>query len=244
MASKATMKRQKSANMVIAAGETYKTMIAKSMGRLYGEDIVPAAVLLLEKVVKDLADATADMIQMDDAHERELDDDPALRERRDIQSEKLHSRLVLAKIRLETIFGSTYVARLGFKGITPEDPVEVHRLARVVAENLSEINPPESSIPGYIFDPTTWQAPIIELIDGLEESLTTVAQEAHQAQTSLAGKRQAIETYDQAFACTANMVSTMLQVAGEKDLAKSVRPSTRRTGQTMEIADEHIPETL
>jgi hypothetical protein len=51
-------------------------------------------------------------------------------------------------------------------------------------------------------------------------------------------KRERIEKYDAAFSSTANIVSALLQIAGEKELAGRVRPSGRRAGQTVEDAAE------
>ena len=47
-------------------------------------------------------------------------------------------------------------------------------------------------------------------------------------------KQNAIETYDDTFSTTANLISHMLRAAGEDALAKRVRPSTRKPGQTVE----------
>jgi hypothetical protein len=42
----------------------------------------------------------------------------------------------------------------------------------------------------------------------------------------------AIERYDRTFSVTAHLVSTLLAVAGEKDLACELRPSAERAGRT------------
>lgn len=42
----------------------------------------------------------------------------------------------------------------------------------------------------------------------------------------------AIDRYDRTFSVTANLVSTLLAVAGREDLACEVRPSTERAGRT------------
>ncbi len=242
MASKATVKRQKSAEKVVAAGRTHKTMIAREMAKTYGEEVIPGVELLLDKVVKDLDLKAKEMIQRDDAHEAELRDDSGIREARDVTSEALHTQLVTTREQLNTICGEDYVARIGYKGMTPDDPVEVARLGKVVVSNLGEIKAPPPLIPGYEFNSGIWQEPIVGLLNQLETSVTEVAKEEREAEATLTTKRSAIDAYDSAFSSTANLLSALLRIAGEKDLAKRVRPSTRRVGQTMEIAKQPTPD--
>lgn len=45
-------------------------------------------------------------------------------------------------------------------------------------------------------------------------------------------RRDAIDRYDRTFSVTANLVSTLLAIAGEEDLACRVRPSAARRGRT------------
>ena len=83
MASKATIKRQKSAEKVIAAGRTHKSKISQEMGNAYGEQVSAAVDLLIDTIVGDLETKTNQMVTKDDAHEEELRDDPEVRQNRD-----------------------------------------------------------------------------------------------------------------------------------------------------------------
>ena len=67
--------------------------------------------------------------------------------------------------------------------------------------------------------------------------ISRTADEEKEANTTLNAKNKAIEAFDTTFSYAADMISTMLRAAGEKELAKKVRPSGRRTGQTAEIAE-------
>ena len=153
---------------------------------------------------------------------------------------QLYEQLVNTRSQLEVVCGSDYVARLGFSGKTPDDPVEVARLAKVTADNLSSLPPPASKLPGYTFDPAAWSAPLIEKSSALNDLVTQVATEEREAEATMMAKRDAIDEYDAAFSCTANIISALLQNAGEKELANRVRPSSRRTGQTNEVAEEPV----
>jgi hypothetical protein len=236
MSSKATTLRQKSATKVIASGRTHKDRIGESMAERYGQDAGSAAVLLVTSVTDDLEAKTGEMVRCDDAHEAELRDDPEARVQRDEASGALHDRLVDTREQLSAVCGADYTAKLGFSGSTPDDPVEVSRLGKTVVENLAKVKAPEPKIPGYKMDPELWRKPLAELVEQAQGLVSRVAAEEREAEATLLEKRAAIEKYDEAFSSTANMVSTLLAIAGEKDLARRVRPSTRRAGQTAEDA--------
>jgi hypothetical protein len=55
---------------------------------------------------------------------------------------------------------------------------------------------------------------------------------------TLVDTREAVEQYDRSFSTTANLIAHMLRAAGEEQLAKRVRPSTRKPGQTVEDSQE------
>jgi hypothetical protein len=46
-------------------------------------------------------------------------------------------------------------------------------------------------------------------------------------------KQRTMAEYDRTFSTTANLVSHLLRTAGEIELARRVRPSTRKPGQTI-----------
>ena len=142
MASKATMQRQRSSEKVIAAGRTHKDLIGRSMGARYGDGAGQAAEVLVAAVTDTLEARCEEMVQCDDVHEEELRDDPEARAARDGSSERLYERLVLTREKLTAVAGETYVARIGFSGKTPRDPVGLTRLATTVIAKLAEEPPP------------------------------------------------------------------------------------------------------
>jgi hypothetical protein len=193
-------------------------------------------VALVEASTDQLAAETAEMVRCDDAHEEELRDDPEARARRDAACDKVHDALVTVREQLTTICGAAYVAKLGFDAPTPVSPVEVLRLGTTVVTNLEETPPPAPLVPGYQVDPELWRAPLAALVERLDGITSAVAAEKKEAEATLVAKHAAIEGYDRTFSETANLVSVLLAVAGEKELAKRVRPSSRRPGQTAENA--------
>jgi hypothetical protein len=45
-------------------------------------------------------------------------------------------------------------------------------------------------------------------------------------------KNKSVDDYDRGFSTTATLVSALLSAAGQRELARRFRPSTRRTGET------------
>jgi hypothetical protein len=236
MASKATILRQKSSEKVAAAGRTHCELIGDAVKATYGDSVGPAAVTLVTALVDDLEAKAVEMVRYDEAHEEELRDDPEVRERRDTCCRNLVGRLVESREQLTTIGGPDYAAKLGFSGKIPVDPVEVLRLGQTVMQHLTKVTPPASRIPGHTMDPELWRAPIAASVAEMEGLTVQVAEEEREAEATLTSKYASIEAYDRAFSRAANLVSTLLEIAGQKELAKRVRPSTRRSGQTTEDA--------
>ena len=234
MASKATLQRQRSSEKVVAAGRTHKDLISETVRERFGDEAGQASAALVTAVTDALETKTIEMVRRDDAHEEELRDDPEAREARDRACERLYEKLVETRHQLTAITGETYVARIGFNGRTPRDAVGLIRLGTTVVTKLAEEPTPEVKIPDYTMDPENWRAPLAELLADLEGKSAIVATEVREAEATMIAKHEAIEAYDNAFSSAANLVSTLLTIAGKKLLAKRVRPFSRRPGKTTE----------
>ncbi len=92
-----------------------------------------------------------------------------------------------------------------------------------------------------MFPLSEWADKLSKTLGKLEESVAEVNNEVREAEATLSVKNDAIKDYDRAFSVTANLFSALLDAAGKKDLAKKVRPSTRRAGQTVEDAANPDP---
>ncbi len=241
MASKSTLRRQKSAGKVVASGRTHKKLMSGAMGEIFGEEVVQPVETIVDKTAGHLESKSAAMVKADEAHIEELRDDPTARDGRDTLVDSSHDEMVTNRAQLTTILGDKYVARLGFEGDTPDDPLELARLARAVVTNLNEIPAPKPLIEDYTFNPSKWADKISKTLVMLEEAVSEVDKEEREAEATLSAKNDAIKDYDRAFSVTANLFSALLDAAGKKDLAKKVRPSTRRAGQTVEDAANPDP---
>ncbi|MBN2525539.1 MAG: hypothetical protein JXR76_04035 [Deltaproteobacteria bacterium] len=243
MASKATIYRQRSSERVIAACTTHANKIQLALGHIYTPDMGVASSILINGLTASLSECTRRMIEADTANEAELQDDDGVRRNRDEAAEKLYSQLTTTRDQVTIICGPEFVAELGFRGDTPRDPVALTRLAEVVQHKLNTTLAPVPLIPGYVFDANIWKKPLTEYLIALKEALYSEANESREAEATLLAKREAISRYDQEFSRTANLVSTLLEISGEAELARRVRPSFQQPGQTSEDASDSQPTT-
>jgi hypothetical protein len=130
------------------------------------------------------------------------------------------------------IYGEAHMRRLGFEGTTSRDPVALDRLAALVLDNAATVTPPKARRKGLVLDAADWTAPLSESKQKLSSALSKVATERREAQVTQVAKNKSVDRYDKVFSTTATLVSALLSAAGESELAKRVRPSTRRIGET------------
>ncbi|MSP60525.1 MAG: hypothetical protein EXR72_09330 [Myxococcales bacterium] len=121
---------------------------------------------------------------------------------------------------------------LGLTGTTPQDPVALSRFAGSTVKALGEKKLPPSRVEGATFHAAKWAARIGGEQAQVEAALADVAREAREAEGTLTQKNSAISAYDDRFTRGASFLSGLFGLAGERELAARVRPSTRRPGQT------------
>jgi hypothetical protein len=239
--SKMVMDRQKSARSVQSAARTHRRQIVAQTSERFGQTGVgPAAGVLLDSSVERLEEATGQMVAADDAYLREQGDDPPARKALDEAAGGLRDGLLDVRGSSEANFGKAYAARLGFEGRTPDDPQAMLRLSHLVVDNLGTVPLPKPRLPGVTADPAQWQALLQQHHAPVQTAMEAVATEQREHDAAYVAKKQAMDTFDTVFSCTANLVSALLHIAGEDELADRVRPSGRKTGRT--VADARDDE--
>lgn len=244
MPSKQVVDRQKSAQAVIAAGETNASLIADELKELLSPYLrktekLPDIDLLIDLVARYLAGSTDALTAADEKNISELADDDQARDARDEAVAALYAALGDLREWVIALFGSASLRVLGFSGPTPQEPAALARFAGEVASALSSGKLPKTKRPGIKWDPAEAVAELNVAREALQKHLTTVAREAREAQVTLSAKNAAIADYDERFARTANFYAGLFRLAGQSDLADRVRPSPRRAGQ-IEDADEPL----
>jgi hypothetical protein len=244
MPSKQVVDRQKSAQAVIAAGESNASLIADELQQLLAPHLrktekLPDVDLLIDLVARYLATSTDSMIAADENNLRELADDAIARDARDQAADALYASIGDLREWLTALFGTAALRALGFSGPTPQDPVAMARFAGEIISALGSSKLPKPKRPGIKWDPESTVAELKAAREALEKHLGAVAREVREAQGTLVAKNAAIAEYDERFARAAGFYAGLFRLAGQADLADRVRPSPRRAGQ-IEDADEPL----
>ncbi len=241
MASKQVTDRKKSAEAVAAAADTHAARVAKSLEGVLsplvqtGEQM-PDVATLVRLLGRWVATTAAEMAAADEAHVHELSDDEPARQARDSAQEALSDELVDLRVWMTGLFGASAVRSLGFAAETPRDATALSSFAGEVVKSLREKTFPSPKREGAQFVPTKEANKIDTLRQALDTALKDVAREAREAQGTLITRNTAMSKYDGAFSRAANGLEGLFLTAGEAELAGRVRPSTRRPGQTEELA--------
>ncbi len=245
MASKIVVDKQKSADSVVAVGETHAdatqgALTAILKPHLQEGQTMPdfAAVMRLCSVA--LEASKLKMVEKDAAHEAELLDDPEVRKRRDDAAFATSHELVELREVLTGLYGSATAAKV-LPGPTPQDAAMLVRFAGEVAANLKKVEFPAPRVEGAKLDAAHLAKSIGAKGAALAAELKAVQTEVREAEASLSAKNEAIAAYDEVFVAVANGLQGILKLAGRNDLAAKVRPSLRRLGQTEENVDEAKP---
>lgn len=245
MAAKQVTDREKSANAVIAVGETQAEATGVALGKLFkphlakGEEM-PDIGLVMRLVARALAASKGKMVAADAAHEAELGDDEPIRRARDEAAGALSDKLVELREVITGVYGAA-AATTVFPGPAPQDPVVLSRFAGEVVTELGRVKLPAPRIKGAKLDLHETAADLSERRAKLDAQIKDVAKEVREAQATLDEKNQGLAGYDELFGGGATTLTGLLRMAGKADLAAKVRPSSRRPGQTASDAGDAAP---
>lgn len=242
MASKQVVDRQRSADSVIAAGETNADLIQAALAEqakahLKKGETPPdfAAVVTLSCAM--LGAAKARMVDKDEAHQAELGDDAFVREAREEARQALYDQIVTLREMVAGGYGGAVASKI-LIGATPEDPVMLTRYAGEVADNLEKAKLPAPRFKGATLNIAEIAGSLRDRRAELEQRLKAVQREVREAQQTLDERDRALAAYDATFSGVATVLSGLLRLSGKTELAAKVRPSVRRPGQTAEEAGD------
>ena len=242
MPSKLVTDREKSTNAVLAAARTHGALAAEAIsgalqGMLAKGEEQPDLSLLIQLCTRVLDRSIRAVVTADAAHEAELADDADPRRRRDEHAATLNGDIVELKEIVTGLLGRAVLQPLRLEGTTPRDPLALMRHAEGVVEALKTAKLPKSRVRGATFHAKEWAERLTETAKALASALQDVAREAREAEATLVAKNRALAEHDRVFGDMATLVSALLRVGGEDELAARVRPSPKRPGQTVEVAE-------
>ena len=243
MLSKLVADREQSARTVGAAFGTHGPVAARLLSELLAGAAQPGEALpdlgfFVTLLQRRLNGASQTMTDADQAHTRELGDDPAARDARDVAKASVLSVVTAIRMALTSRFGQDFGGRLGASGPAPDVPSDVLSWGRKVYNALSSLSLPEVDLQSDdndevgTFSKDAALRKLGQRLAQLEAALDAVAREGREAEATQAQKDKAVAAYDRTFSLSAGLLEVLLRFAGEGGLADKVRPSTRRPGTT------------
>ena len=252
MPSKMITDRQKAAAHLSGTVETYAAQAADVFIQLIEPDLdegalAPDMVHLQTLLRRRLDRLRKKLIELDEAHSAERNEDRSLREKRDTAARELKDLFLRLRGVLDNACGSDSCSRLlGVDGRIPRDPVVLLRVAKRLAEGLRGdlLEGTESLLSDLQLNTTAW----VELLQGpmerLEAALNGLSRERPETAKGLVAKTSLIAEYDRTYRATATIVESLFRYVGRPDLAERIRPKQRSpsgdsiAGETGKEVDE------
>lgn len=176
------------------------------------------------------------MMQVDDLHLQERQQDWVVRARRDEAAEEAYREYVRVRQMMTTALAPETVSSiLGLEGDTPRAAFVLRDKLRFAIQRMESPGTffPEVRIAGLAQD---WPELIRRLRDALaplDQALQALELEAKAADTAFLDKEQAIRRYRAAYSGWANILRGLYNIAEEPELARRLSPTVaRRSGGT------------
>lgn len=144
---------------------------------------------------------------------------------------ELYAKVVETSEIVAGLYGAAAVRALKLDGTTPRDGALLLRHAETAIALLRTHDLGKSRVKGATLSGKATAGELEALAQAVKTNLDDVAREAREAEGTLVKKRAAMATFDDVFSRSATLISALLALGGEKELAARVRPSTRRPGQ-------------
>jgi hypothetical protein len=251
MRQKESRDRRKSGKFVESSVLTDGPVAAAVLDEMFTADLLdgetlPGFLTMFRLLQRKLAAAREELAAATTQHLREVDNDIRLRQRRDALLERLTSTVSRFRNALNSIFGpGSGLVLAGLEGATAREPEALLAQIELILDRLQEpeavIGPPE--LPGFSMSPETFVAALgpdyVELktlVDGLND-------ENRKSNHTLIAKNEAADRYDRLFAPIAGALQAFYVLAGMDELARRVKPSTRRPGRTQVAVDDQAPSS-
>ncbi len=184
----------------------------------------------------ELEGAKDQMISANSAHLGQLARIVELKARRAGLTGALSGRFLKVRNTFETLYGSHQgFPVLAVSGRTPRSPTGLVAQVRETAAFLAEpkVELPPLDVDGIAVDPPTTAVQLGAGADELDGVLVELNEAQKQADVTRQAKNDAISAYDRKFLRVARMAESLFHFAGMHELAKRVRPSTRRPGRRL-----------
>ncbi len=132
--------------------------------------------------------------------------------------------------------GDDITVDIGFALRMPTQAADLHEQAVHLLDRLSSPEElPAVRYRGVTLEPLTVAEEMRPMVERLGETLENVVREERQSDAMKIARDEALAAYDRAFQWVAGSAESLFKLANLPELAKRVRPSSRRRGVTEEV---------
>ncbi len=229
--------RVQSSQAVLWALDAYGERLARVLGEaleplLGPEQELPFAVQL-DLFAQKLIVNRDRMVTTDRAYRDQRTRESLARGQRNTAAKEVNRQVVGIRRAFAGIYDAEKLAELGFARRTPQQPAELLEQASHLVARLSV---PGLDLSGGRFGrfelaPGLW-AKLAEAVAELHRAIDELARQQRQTEALKLAKDNGLDDYNRWFLWTARTVESLCKLAGLDDVAKRVRPSSRRPGTT------------
>ncbi len=246
--SKMLMARLVSCRVVLWALVTYGPRLVEILAGPLGRSLPHGLRAYFEQHVATLREVLTAARDMLITSDRRLRDQKALTTRfrriRDNAFKALSPYVVGLRDTFKGACGPEVAEEVGFAPRTPVQPGELHEQAAHLVARLDEphLELPAVRFRGVTLDPPELVEEMRPLVENLGQALDDVSREERQTEAMKIAKDEALKAYDRTFLWVARSAEALFELADLPEVAKRVRPSSRRSGLTDEVESQG-PET-
>ena len=242
--SRSLIDRLASCRVVLWALNTHGPRLTELFDEPQGQPLPEGLTTGFQPVVKTLVDVLTEARDRLTASDRTRRDQEAqvihYRQLRDEAFKNLSPFVVGLRDTFLGACGLGVVSQLGFARRTPQQPGDLFEQAQHLTARLSD---PDLVLPapryqGVLLDAPELAVEMQPLVEKLGETLEHVSREERMFDAAKIAKDEALEVYDRNFLWAARTAESLFRLANLPEVAKRVRPSTRRPGLTNEVENE------
>ena len=198
-------------------------------------ETMPCILMIFQLLMRVLASARERLVSAAAVHLKEIDGDNKARRRREELRERLEKKGRRLRDVLDALFGSGSGLELaGLDRRTAQESVDVLAQTERILDRFGDKGPAagEPELAGFEVTPKALIEDLAPDYDELSKLVDELGREDRKSDATLIAKDEAMREFDRVFRLTAGIVAAFFSLAGHEELARRVRPSSRRAGRT------------
>lgn len=247
MPTEAAIGRLKSAFVVLSSIDEFRGQVLPKLAARPAADDQPPVNHgdMLDYLRGQLVFAYNNLFKKDFDYTLELADDQKYFDEREETNDDLRQVMIDSRGLFVHLYRPANVEEYGFPGTLDRDPEGLYQQGRHLDQRLRQpdLEPPKAWTDKVVIGPVTLADEVSPLVEKLGTVLEHVRRERKEATTAQQARNAALDAFDNTFLWVSRTCESLFNLAGEKELAKRVRPSASRPGRTEQDPDSSLDET-